>query len=136
MVNRNQHVGYIFENTLSRGYFPRITLPTRISPPSATLIDNIYSNGIINDQDKSRILVNDISDHKITSTHIEINRHFEKVDKFIDIKVNDEISVQNFINEWKNIHNKLSTNNSPCVNYELFSNLVKLAKEKHLPKNV
>ena len=133
LVNRNQHVGYFFENTLSRGYFPRITLPTRISLPSATLIDNIYSNGIINDIDKSGILVNDISDHKIIFTHIESNRHFEKVDKFIDIEVNDEISVQNFINELKDIHNKLSTNNSPRVNYELFSNLVKVAKEKHLP---
>ena len=65
LVNRNQHVGYFFENILSRGYFHRITLPTRISPPSATLIDNIYSNGIINDKDKSGILVNDISNHKI-----------------------------------------------------------------------
>ena len=88
-----------------RGYFPRITLPTRISPPSATLIDNIYSNGIINDKDKSGILVNDISDHKIIFTHIESNRHSEKMDKFIDIEVNDEISVQNFINELKDIHN-------------------------------
>ena len=31
---------YFIKNTLLRGYFPRITLPTRISPPSATLIDN------------------------------------------------------------------------------------------------
>ena len=77
--------------------------------------------------------MNDISDHTIIFTHIESNRHFEKVDKFIDIEVNDEISVQNFINELKDIHNKLSTNNSPRVNYELFSNLVKVAKEKHLP---
>ena len=137
LVNRNQHVGYFFENTLSRGYFPRITLPTRISPPSATLIDNIYSNGIINDKDKSGFLVNDISDHKISFTHIEINRHFENVDKLIEIEVNDEISVQNFINELKDIHNKLSTNNSTRVNYELCSNLVKLAKEKHIyQKNV
>ena len=130
LVNRNQHV----ENTLSRGYFPRVTLPTRTSPPSATLIDNIYSNEIINDKDKSGILVNDISDHKIIFTHIEIHRHFENEDKFIDIEVNDEITGQNFINELKDIHNELSTNNSPRVNYELFSNLVKLAKEKHLPK--
>ena len=78
--------------------------------------------------------MNDISDHKIIFTHIEINRHFEKEDKFIDIEVNDKISVQNFINELKDIHNELSTNNSPRVNYELFSNLVKLAKEKHVPK--
>ena len=95
-----------------------------------------HSNRIINDKDKSGILVNYISNHKIIFTRVESNCHFEKVNKFIDVEVNDEISVQNFINELKDILIKLSTNNSPRVNYKLFSNLVKLAKEKHLPKNV
>ena len=64
---------------------------------------------------RTSLLVNDISDYKIILIYVVSNCYFEKVDKFIDVQVNDEISVQNFIHELKAIHNKLSTHNSPCA---------------------
>ena len=58
--NRNVYNDY-FENMLSWGLFPRITLPTRIST-TCTLLDNIFTNFSCAN-DLSRIIVSDISDH-------------------------------------------------------------------------
>ena len=45
-------------------FFPKITLPTRISDNSSTLIDNIFTNNI-EEADISGILLNHISDHQM-----------------------------------------------------------------------
>ena len=49
----------------SHGLIPLITRPTRVTENSATLIDNIFTNKILNTQEESvqGILVTDISDH-------------------------------------------------------------------------
>ena len=47
---------------LSHG-LPLITLPTRISEYSATLIDNIFSNGSSPQSQSAGILLSNISDH-------------------------------------------------------------------------
>ena len=67
--NEHQHVNEYFESTCSKGFFPRITLLTRIQPLSFSLINNILSN----DTDKTNnsvswLLINDLSDHKIIFT--------------------------------------------------------------------
>ena len=45
-INVKAHYNNFFENTLSSGFFPKITLPTRISETCSTLIDNILTNVI------------------------------------------------------------------------------------------
>ena len=68
-------------------FFPRITLPTRIQPPSFRLIDNILTNGINNSTDSiSGLLINDLSDHKIIFTFPNNKSYLVIVDKFIDIE--------------------------------------------------
>ena len=55
-----------FNNLMySHGLIPLITRPTRVTENSATLIDNIFTNKILNTQEESvhGILVTDISDH-------------------------------------------------------------------------
>ena len=47
----------------SDSLFPTITKPTRVTSHSATLIDNIFCNNILNEQALSGILYTDISDH-------------------------------------------------------------------------
>lgn len=52
-----------FLNTMSSSFFhPLITQPTRLTPHSATLIDNIFSN-VISSKELPGILRADISDH-------------------------------------------------------------------------
>ena len=54
----------LFDNMLSISLFPKITLPTRISNTSCTLIDNIYCRLSNNTMDLSSGIVHSgISDH-------------------------------------------------------------------------
>ena len=50
------------ESTISKGYLPLITKPTRVTTYSATLIDHIYSNATSQNYD-SGIIISDVADH-------------------------------------------------------------------------
>ena len=56
------HFSDYLENLLSYGFHPTITFPTRFSDRSASLIDNIFSNNMLNIS-ISGILFSNISDH-------------------------------------------------------------------------
>jgi len=140
-INSKRHYNNFFDNVVAKGFFPRITLPTRLQDQSHTLIDNIFTNNIKDSNTSaSGILINEIghTDHKIIFTFEENMNYVEKSVKYITIERNDEISVKKFIDELKllNIDVKIteSTNNNPQENYNLFSMLIKYAKDKHLPK--
>ena len=139
-INAKQHFNNFFNSVIAKGFFPRITLPTRLQNDSHTLIDNIYSDTIEeNFKSKSGILTNQIghTDHQIIFTHHENISYIETNDKYITIEKRDEISIQNFIDELKslNILDKLnkSIDINPNENYALFSELLNNAREKHLP---
>ena len=76
-INSNPHYNDYFESIYSKGFFPRITMPTRIQPPS----------------------FNDISDHKMIFTVHPNNSVKQKIDKFIEIENRDQLSMDNFIDE-------------------------------------
>ena len=142
-IDSNKHFGSYFDRILAKVFFPRITLPTRLSETSNhdsnTLIDNILTNIIDeNDQCKSGILINDLSDHKMIFTYQENSTYIEKVQKLIEIETNSNISIQNFIDELKslNIYDQLyhSLDHDPQENYVIFSQLLRFAKNKHMPK--
>ena len=120
-------------------FFPRITLPTRIQPPSFSLIDNTLTNEIDKNTDSiSGLLINDLSDHKIIFTFLNDKSYLVKVDKFIDIEKRDEKSMNNFINELKslNIYDQLDKEltGDPNENYQLLSRRLDAAREKHMPR--
>ena len=56
-----------FDDIISHGLFPKITLPTRICESSSTLIDNIFTDNI-DEVGTSGILLNQISDHQMMFT--------------------------------------------------------------------
>ena len=119
-------------------FFPRITLSTRIQPPSFSLIDNILDSNIDKTADASSgLITNDLSDHKITFTFHRNNSYIEKVNKFIDIEKRDEHSMSKFVNELisLDICEKLDKLNSdPNNNFEVLPQILKYAREKHLSK--
>ena len=82
--NQKHHYDTFYENLETAGYLPRITLPTRITDHSATLLDNIFTN-VLEDH-TSGVKINSISDHqmiyiyknvKIQHTKSCINRYIE-----------------------------------------------------------
>ena len=62
-----QHYNMFFDIIISSGFHPKITLPTRITDRSSTLIDNILTN-VYDDNHISGILINKISDHQLIFT--------------------------------------------------------------------
>ena len=99
-VTSNRHVTEYFDNVISSGIFPKITLPTRIQENSNTLIDQIWSNNLEESKkSKSGILINDISEHKMISTFIENIEFIERFDKLIKIEQKGEIAIQKFVEE-------------------------------------
>ena len=78
-INSNQHVNEYFELICSKGFFPSITLPTRIQPPAISLIDNILANNINEAANSmSELLINDLSDHKLIFTLHKNNTYLKR----------------------------------------------------------
>ena len=56
-VKTNKHYCEYFDKVISKSFIPKITLPTRKSEQSSTLIDNIYTNNR-DERESSGILSN------------------------------------------------------------------------------
>ena len=138
-IKMKNHANNYFEELVTNGFFPKITLPTRISERSSSLIDNIFTNDS-EEKETAGILLNHLSDHQIIFTYIEKLSYIEKLPKFITIEKNNAASVQSFIREMDalNICDELnqSIDGNPEENYEVFLKLIKDVKDKCLPKKV
>ena len=120
-------------------YLPAITRPTRITPHSATLIDNLFTNAWMNIID-STILISDISDHlpilvtfdfecsKPISTSSENLRNFSEVNKK---NFRELISCQ----DWTPV-TKLCHEGNVNGAYDLFITTYKMAYDKSFPQNI
>ena len=119
---------------ISSGFHPKITLPTRITDRSSTLIDNILRN-VYDNNHISGILINKIWDHQPIHTCNNISLCNES--KYTQIETKDELSLGNYIDELQqaDIINHLSqdTSSDPNENYDKFIEIVLSAKGKHLP---
>lgn len=63
--NKVQKVNYFLDDILSQGFIQVILKPTSITDTSATLIDHIYTNNLVNLKE-SAIIVTDVADHLAT----------------------------------------------------------------------
>ena len=135
-IGIKSHYNTFFENMLSSGFYPKITLSTRICNTSSTIIDNIFSNEICSN-DAFGIFVNHKSDHQaiFTITSTKLKNGVEQ--QYVSIETKDDVSLNNFITEVRNMNISEilngNINANPTENYELFSKLVQEAKSKHLP---
>ena len=62
-INDKVIIKQYFENMMTLSMYPKITLPTRITDASATLIDNIFCNPNNDKNETAGILLSDLSDH-------------------------------------------------------------------------
>nr|XP_047124237.1 uncharacterized protein LOC124806962 [Hydra vulgaris] len=63
IYNDNNKVRNIYDSIFEAGAFPLINRPTRVTKYSATLLDNIITTDIFNNDIKKGIIKTDISDH-------------------------------------------------------------------------
>ena len=119
------------------GFSPKITLPTRLSETTCTLIDNTITNNIDNNH-ISGVLTRKISDHQMNFCMINDKRTAaNNKGKFIEVEKNNGNAVENFQNylSEKNIIAKLDHNirSDPNANYDILFAELANAKQLHMP---
>ena len=128
----NNAYNTFYENVISCGFAPKLTLPTRICDTASTLIDNVYSN-VLDKSHISGILIRPISHRQMY--FCVMNENFRKPvtqSKHIEVEIFNEDSISNFQNEIAKlkIHNELdkNPNKDPNYNYEILSSCCKTQK--------
>ena len=101
LINADSHqpTSNFLDVLYSASIFPLINRPTRITSHSATLIDNIFCNEIVNVTHQNGILIADITDH-YPVFNINIRRNITMREKYIKRRLinNDTLAL---------FHNKL-----------------------------
>ena len=117
---------------------PKISLRTRLTQTSATLIDNNYvklSNNF--SESTSGSLHNNISDHQPSFVTLDYLNMSVTPQKHITIRTKSTSAINNFIQELENSCTLQNFyNNSevdPILNYEILHNWILKAVNKHLP---
>lgn len=122
--NENNNIRLLLNNFIENGFLPTITLPTRVTHSSATVIDNIYVKGRVSYNSCSFVIETDISDHFPVlsfvgkpdtkhSCHTPITIQYRKITNETYIQMNNYLSNVDF-----------SSLHSGSINdaYSLFSN--------------
>ena len=137
-INDSEHYNTFFENVTSTGFFPQITMPTRLSDNSNTLIDNIFTNNICKPHE-SGILVTPISDHLMQFCIFKGS--YETTNnllKYIEVENMNPKSINNFKSALSksDVYEKLdkSLDANPDSNYDILATVIADAKVKHIPK--
>ena len=140
-VNNKSAIHDYLNCILACGFIPSITLPTRLTSNTGTLIDNILckmSNDI--SQITSGILTMKISDHQPIFVSLNYVYNLNKSSKYIKITKRDELSVEKFRAFLRSrINNTVfvnDTNANPNENYDLLNSIIKEGLEIHMPSKI
>lgn len=99
--NSNNQTSNFLDMLISNNLTPRITLPTRITHTSATLIDHIFSNSDLN-KSIAGTITTDITDHYCNFIHINTKLNKHETPKYIRYRKQDVRSIDNFNNALAN----------------------------------
>ena len=134
---RNPYSEYL-DLMISNNLTPYISLPTRFSRRSATLIDHIFCR-FPNSQQKasSGIILSDISDHCPAFVVLKRNTNTLRPPKYIQVRTSTETAFNNLRIELSQMNIMAQLDQSqgvnPCTNYKTIINNIAQACEKHLP---
>ena len=137
-IENSNKVNLFYQNRSISGFSPKITLPTRLSETTCTLIDNIITNNIDNNH-LSAVLTRKISDHKINFCMINEKRTAaNSKGKFIEVEKNTrnaEENFQNYLSEKKIIALKwiITSVSDPNANCDILFAELANAKQLHMP---
>ena len=134
---RQKHAEYL-DMMMCIGLYPKITLPTRFTDRSATLIDQIFCKlSHTRNYCKSGIIMSNLSDHlpAFTSIKMQLKQHTPL--KYIQVATRDSNSLHQFYNEMNkiNILNYLNPDLQcdPNANYNILEETIQSTMNKHLP---
>ena len=104
-IKDNDHINNYFETLLAFNYIPKITLPTRLTHHSATLIDNFLTRLTKQFSETTEgILIQRISDHLPYFFALNLFKTEKDTAKFMKISKNRSQSLNDFKNYLQNIN--------------------------------
>ena len=137
-VNEKSKYGEYLDLFHTNGFYPKITLPTRFSSRSCSLIDQIYCKlSATTNSATAGIIISNISDH--LPYFISIDKIISKQmnPKYIEIRTNNEHAKLNYCEAVGklNIMGKLNQDslNDPNVNYDLLECMLTRLHNTHFP---
>ena len=138
-VNHEELYAEFLDILLNQSFFPQITLPTRLSNRSCTLIDNIYvklSPAML--KSDAGVIVSTLSDH--FPYFITINKKVKKnapPPKYVKMTINSDQAKHNMLTDLTNaeLHKTLENNlcSNPNDNYNILEKHLLDTKQKHFP---
>ena len=141
-INERHKYQKYFDVFVTNGLFPLITLPTRASKHSCTLIDQLFCKlRDVRKLDFSGIIKTDLSDHFPYSIALDICKMVNHKPKFVNVNNNSESAFQSFSREISTSLENWNLNRNlfgdPNENYNMMENIILQAKSKYLsPKTV
>jgi exonuclease III len=140
-IHQKDHINNFFETLLSCGFFPKITLPTRITEQTKTLIDNCFVKSLNSlSETTSGILYQNISDHQPYFVSFDCLLLEKHKCKYIQQHKQTQTDLENFRNQ---ISIECSIEQfsqepfeSPNHNYETLDDILKSDINKHLPSKL
>ena len=140
-LNDRELYNEYFDMLTSLSYFPKITLPTRLSGNCGTLIDNFFcriSQSTLNAS--SGILIKQFSDHQPYFIFLDIDTHHAKPPRYVQIQTESPKALDDFYKEIaeSDIFSKLNTNklSDPNINYNTMHKIIDDARKKHIPNKI
>ena len=134
----NRNINSYLESLISYSYIPTITLPTRLTDATGTLIDNFLvklTNNCLSYM--AGILIQNISDHLPYFIALDILKFKHNAVKYVQISPKCSQSMDNFKQylQNKNIMATLDTdlNANPDTNYEKLNEIIKSGIENCFP---
>ena len=137
-INVKSYAKDFFDIIMTNGFLPKITMPTRLTDTSGTLIDNCFIK--ITDkfsETTAGILYQNLSDHQpyfVTLDYLKIDKDKKRYIKTYTnspeakIKFKDELKQTCTIDKFN-----LTLNSDPNANYNLLNDILQTALDKHLP---
>ena len=141
-INERHKYQKYFDVFVTNGLFPLITLPTRVSKHSCTLIDQLFCKlRDVRKLDFSGIIKTDLSDHFPYFIALDICKTVNHKPKFVNVNNNSESAFQSFSREISTSLENWNLNRNlfgdPNENYNMMENIILQAKSKYLsPKTV
>ena len=123
LINSDTHGATqdFLDTMYSHSLLPTITKPTRVTKNSATLIDNIFSNSILESNNiLTGILYCSISDH-FPIFYIDYSSNIKSIDNVIKKRIYSDINIEKFSSALRD-HNwdHVLSNNDPQSSYSMF----------------
>ena len=141
-INERYKYQKYFDVFVTNALFPLITLPTRVSKHSSTLIDQLFCKlKDVRKLNSSGIIKSNLSDHFPYFAVVDICKAVIHKPKFVTVNNNSESAFQSFSGEIATTLNNWNLNrslfNDPNENYNTLQNIILQAKSKYLsPKTV